>query len=96
MSTPKKKKKLGAMGSLNENEVEMSDEEMYTMLQRLKKENKDLRKSRNTLQSDHLLLGKIEGKLRYKLEILLKKLNLFQSDLPPNFQKKNQQRGWVW
>jgi len=84
------------MGSLNENEVEMSDEEMYTMLQRLKKENKDLRKSRNTLQSDHLLLGKIEGKLRYKLEILLKKIEPFPKRFAAQFSEKNQQRGWVW
>jgi len=66
----------------------MSEEEMYAMLQRLKKENKELRKSRNSLQTDNSLLSKIEGKLRYKMEILMKKLSHLQSDLPMNIQKK--------
>jgi len=74
--------------SINENETQMTEEEMFGMLQRMKKENKELRKSRNSLQSDHTLLSKIEGKLRYKLEILMKKLSHLQYELPPNIQKR--------
>ena len=50
------------------------------LLKRLKSENKELRKSRNSLRKNHDILVKLEGKLRHKLDIIAEKFQQIAID----------------
>lgn len=80
----KKRKKVMSFSKRRKRHTVLSpitiDPEFEKLLQRLKSENRGLRKSRNSLRKDNRTLEKIKSKLRYKLDIIFDKFRQLEID----------------